>query len=765
MGGIDNLLLGFQIAITPFNLVLAVVGVVLGTIIGVLPGLGGANGVAILLPLTFTMSPTGAIILLTCIYWGALFGGAITSILFNIPGEPWSVATTLDGYPLAKQGKGAQALTAAFTSSFIGALFAIVLVSFFALPLAELALKFGPPEFFAIQLLTFSSFIGLGGGSPVKSFASIVLGFILAAIGLDVVTGRLRLTFGSVELMRGMSFIVAVIGLFGLGEIFLTVEEGLRFRGVTPRVRLRDMLETWRELLGYWRTFLSSALIGFWMGFKPGGATPASFMSYGFARRFSRHPEKFGTGVLEGVVAPETAAHAAGVAAMLPMITLGIPGSPTAAVMLGGLLIWGLQPGPMLFVEKPEFVWGLIASMYTGNVIGVLVVLFFVPAFAAILRIPFAILVPLIVFVCAIGAYTVSNSMLDIWYMLGFGVLGYVFKKLDYPLAPLVLALVLGDMAETALRQSLIMSQGSVLIFVTRPIAAVITAAALVLFALPMLGPLTRRSGFARQRRPGPEEGAGAMPIVAMTREMGSLGSVIAQQVARHLGYRFLRNDLLRDAAREYRVRESRLVGVGGGGARAGRASAPPAIPVPRLSGGGRSGGGAGGAHGARGALVDALPPRRLPCGARARLCPAGRPRPPRDGAVRDRRRRGGAANRGVRRRGPSPDAADVRCRLDGPAPVRSRHQHGGRRRRDRGRAGARARVRGRVPADGGVAAAAGRPRPGGAPTGGSEGDGGDGRSGCRTSRRPRAGCGWRAWSRRRPSAREPSPSSGTRRA
>jgi putative tricarboxylic transport membrane protein len=493
MGGLEHLFLGFQIAITPFNLVMAVIGIVLGTIIGVLPGLGGANGVAILLPLTFTIPPTSAIILLTSIYWGALFGGAITSILFNIPGEPWSVATTLDGYPLARQGKGAQALTAAFTSSFIGALFAILLVSFFAQPLAELALKFGPPEFFAIQLLTFSSFIGLGGGSPVKSLTSIILGFILGAVGLDVVTGRLRLTFGSVELMRGMSFIVAVIGLFGLGEILLTVEEGLHFRGVTPRVRFRDILATWRELGTYWRTFLRSSLIGFWMGFKPGGATPASFMSYGFARRFSRHPEKFGTGVLEGVVAPETAAHAAGVAAMLPMITLGIPGSPTAAVMLGGLLIWGLQPGPMLFVEKPEFVWGLIASMYTGNVIGVLTVLFFVPAFAAILRIPFAALVPLIVFVCAIGAYTVSNSMVDVWYMLGFGVLGYVFKKLDYPLAPLVLALVLGDLAENALRQSLIMSQGSLLIFATRPIAAVITAAALLLFLLPVLTAVLRR--------------------------------------------------------------------------------------------------------------------------------------------------------------------------------------------------------------------------------------------------------------------------------
>ncbi len=493
MSGIENLLLGFQIAVTPFNLFVAVVGIVLGTIIGVLPGLGGANGVAILLPLTFTMPPTSAIILLTCIYWGALFGGAITSILFNIPGEPWSVATTLDGYPLAKQGKGGQALTAAFTSSFVGAAFAIVLVTFFAQPLAELALRFGPPEFFAIQLLTFSSFIGLGGGDPLKTLVSILLGFILAAVGLDVVTGRLRLTFGSVELMRGFSFIVAVIGLFGLGEIFLSVEEGLAFRGVRARVRFREMVATWRELTRYWRTFLRGALIGFWMGFKPGGATPASFMSYGFARRFSRQGEKFGTGVLEGVVAPETAAHAAGVAALLPMITLGIPGSPTAAVMLGGLLIWGLQPGPMLFVEKPEFVWGLIASMYTGNVIGVLVVLFFVPAFAAILRIPFAILTPLIVFVCAIGAYAVNNSMVDVWYMLLFGVIGYVFKKLDYPLAPLVLALVLGDMAENALRQSLIMSQGSLRIFVETPIAATITGAALTLFAWPLAAPLWRR--------------------------------------------------------------------------------------------------------------------------------------------------------------------------------------------------------------------------------------------------------------------------------
>src|SRR3990170_687116 len=493
MGEFSNLLMGFQIAITPFNLFIALVGIVLGTIIGVLPGLGGANGVAILLPITFTMPPPSAIIFLSCIYWGALFGGAITSILFNIPGEPWSVATTFDGYPLAKRGMAAQALTAAFTASFVGATFANVLITFFAPLLAEVALKFGPPEFFAIQLLTFSAFVGLGGGSPVKTLASIFIGFILAAVGLDIVTGKLRLTFASVELMRGFSFIVAVIGLFGIGEIFLTVEEGLRFRGEKARIGFREMVTTWRELGGYWRTFIRSALIGFWMGFKPGGATPASFMSYAFAKRFSKHPERFGKGELEGVVAPETAAHAAGVAAMLPMITLGIPGSPTAAVMLGGLIIWGLQPGPLLFKEQPEFVWGLIASMYTGNIIGVLMVLAFVPFFAAILRIPFGILTPLIIVVCAIGSYAVHNSMIDIWYMLLFGVVWYVFKKLDYPLAPLVLALVLGDIAENALRQSLIMSQGSLAIFFTRPISGAISAVAVFFFILPVITPWWRR--------------------------------------------------------------------------------------------------------------------------------------------------------------------------------------------------------------------------------------------------------------------------------
>src|ERR1051325_2258537 len=429
------------------------IGVILGVIIGVLPGLGGANGVAILLPLTFTMAQTpggatSAIILLSCIYWGALFGGAITSILFIIPGEPWSVATTFDGYPLAQKGRAGNALTAAFTSSFVGALIAVILITFLSPIVANFALEFGPPEFFAVYLLTFCAFIGMSKEPPFKTLASMMLGFALAAVGTDPVTGALRLTFGTEKLLNGFDFLVAVIGLFGIGEILLTPEEGLEVNGARAKLDLRVVLDPWKELPRYWMTSLRAAAVGCFMGIVPGGATPASFMSYGVARRFSPNGDKFGTGQLEGVVAPETAAHAAGTSALLPMLTLGVPGSPTAAVLLGGLLIWGLQPGPLLFVEQKDFVWGLIASMYLGNIAGLIVVLTCVPLFAAILRIPFSVIAPIIIVICAIGSYTVHNAMLDIWYMLGFGVIGYVFKKLDYPLAPLVLALVLGDRAE-----------------------------------------------------------------------------------------------------------------------------------------------------------------------------------------------------------------------------------------------------------------------------------------------------------------------------
>ena len=484
---------GFSVILTPMNLLLMFVGITLGVLIGVLPGLGGANGVAILLPLTFSMSPTSAIIMLSCIYWGALFGGAITSVLFNIPGEPWSVATTFDGYPMAQQGRAGAALTAAFTSSFIGAFVAVVMITFLAPLVARFALKFGPPEFFAVYLLTFCSFVGMGKGSPFKIIGSMAIGFALAAVGMDTVTGQLRLTYGFEELMRGFDFLIAVIGLFGIGEILLSMEEGLAFSGKTAKISPRVVLETWKELPRYWVTSIRSSVVGMWMGITPGGATPASFMSYGLAKKMSRDGARFGTGQIEGVVAPETAAHAAGTSALLPMLALGIPGSPTAAVLLGGLLIWGLQPGPLLFVEQKDFVWGLIASMYLGNLAGLIVVLTTVPLFASILRIPFSIIAPVIIVICAIGAFTVHNAMFDIWLMLLFGVIGYVFKKLDYPLAPLVLALVLGDKAEDSFRQAMLLSQGDLSILVSNPLVGSITGLALLMLVWPLLSRIVRK--------------------------------------------------------------------------------------------------------------------------------------------------------------------------------------------------------------------------------------------------------------------------------
>ncbi len=487
MAELGSLMHGFAVALSWYNIGMMLIGILLGILVGVLPGLGGPNGVAILMPLTFTMSPTSAIIMLSCLYWGALFGGAITSILFNIPGEPSSVATTFDGYPLAQKGRAAEALTSAFTGSFVGAFSGVLLITFLAPLVAKFALEFGPPEFFSVYLLTFCSFIGMGKESPFKTILAMMLGFGMATMGMDNMSGQLRLTFGWPELMQGIDFLIAVIGLFGIGEIFITMEEGLAFRGKSAKINLKVVLETWAKLPRYWITLIRSAIIGCWMGITPGGATAASFMGYGIAKRFSPEQDEFGSGHMEGVIAPETAAHASGTSALLPMLALGIPGSATAAVLLGGLMIWGLQPGPLLFVEQHDFVWGLIASMYLGNVVGLIVVLTTVPLFAAILRIPFFIIAPIIIVFCAIGAYTAHNAMLDIWFMVVFGVVGYLFKKLNYPLAPLVLSLVLGDKAEDSFRQAMLASKGSLTIFWSNSLVGSITALALIMLFWPLI--------------------------------------------------------------------------------------------------------------------------------------------------------------------------------------------------------------------------------------------------------------------------------------
>ncbi|MPT49416.1 MULTISPECIES: tripartite tricarboxylate transporter permease [Delftia] len=489
---------GFAAVTTWQNTGLMLTGILLGIVVGVLPGLGGPNGVAILLPLTFGMSPTSAIILLSCIYWGALFGGAITSVLFNIPGEAWSVATTFDGYPMAQQGHAGAALTTAFTGSFIGAISGVMLITFLAPVVASFALQFGPPEFFAVFFLTFCSFIGMGKEPKAKIVAAMAVGLLLAAVGMDTISGDLRMTFGSTELLRGFDFLVVVIGMFGISEILMTIEEGLAFKGKKASIDLKVVFRTWARLPRYWLTMLRSALVGCWMGVTPGGAVAASFMGYGLAKKFSRDPDSFGKGNPEGVLAPETAAHAAGTSALLPMLALGIPGSATAAVLLGGLMIWGLQPGPLLFTEQKDFVWGLIASMYLGNIAGLVIVMATVPLFAAILRVPFSIVAPMILMVCAIGAFTVHGNATDIWLMLVFGVVGYVFKKLDYPLAPMVLAIVLGDRMEDAFRQSMLSSQGELGIFWHNGLSGTITTLALLMLVWPLLGRLRAMAFGAR---------------------------------------------------------------------------------------------------------------------------------------------------------------------------------------------------------------------------------------------------------------------------
>src|SRR5690242_3006075 len=481
------LLHGFTVLLTWKTLALMMVGLILGIFVGVLPGLGGPNGVAILLPLTFTMDPTSAIVMLSCIYWGALFGGAITSILFNIPGEAWSVATTFDGYPMAQQGRAAEALTAAFTSSFIGSLVAVLLITFLAPMISSFALKFGPPEFFAVYLLTFCSFVGLGREAKHKTVISMSLGLLLAGIGMDTVSGQLRMTFGSAELLRGVNFLVAVIGLFGISEILLTMEERLALKGHAARISLKVVWSVWRDLPKYWWTLLRSAAIGCWLGITPGGAIAASFMGYNVAKRMSKNPESFGTGRIEGVFAPETAAHASGTSALLPMLSLGLPGPGTAAIRVGGLMVWGLNPGPLLFVEHKNFVWGLIASMYLGNIVGLVMVLSTVPLFAAVLRVPFAAIAPMIVVSCAIGAYAIQNAMFDMYLMLVFGVLGYVLKKIGVPVAPLTLALVLGSKAEDSFRLSMIGAEGDLRVFFSNWLVGTITTLALVLLAWPLL--------------------------------------------------------------------------------------------------------------------------------------------------------------------------------------------------------------------------------------------------------------------------------------
>ena len=491
MGEILGLLFdGFGVALQWHNIAYMTVGVSLGTIFGCIPGLGPTNGIAILLPVTFVIPPTSAIIFLSAIYYGGCYGGAIASICLNIPGTPMAAATALDGYPMAKKGLGSEALVAAAWGSFYGGTIAMVLFTFFAPPLADFALRFGPQEYFSIMMLAFATFAGLAGRNIWKTLITTIMGLVFATIGIDIVTGSPRLIYGMTSLMNGISFLVAVVGLWGVAELMATAELSLEFKILQPKFSYGRVFKTIWRCVKFVKASWIGSVVGFFVGTLPAaGATPAAFICYGLVKSSAPADKQdlFGTGYIEGVVTPECANNAASTGSMLPLFTLGVPGSPTAAVLLGGLLVWGLQPGPLLFLEQKEFVWGLIASLYTGNLVAVLLNLFAIPVFVSILRIPFTILAPIIAVLCLISGYAMNNNFFDIWLVMVFAIMGFVFKKLDYPLAPLILALVLGPMTERALRQSLIISGGDPTVFFTRPISGTIMVMSALLCVLPFI--------------------------------------------------------------------------------------------------------------------------------------------------------------------------------------------------------------------------------------------------------------------------------------
>lgn len=497
---------GFAVSMAPYNLFIVVLGVTLGIFIGAMPGLGSVNGVAIVLPLTFIVPPASAIILLCAIYYGAMYGGAISSILLGIPGASTAVATTFDGRPMALNGQAGLALIAAAVGSFVGGTVSVILFTVFAVPLADVALAFGPAEEFALVLLAFTTFVGLGGDDVFKTIVMITLGLVLSTVGLDLISGHPRLIFfDEPGFYSGISFLVLAIGVYGVGEVLWTLENSSTGQKVSAaKVTFREILAGFGLIRRFWRSSSIGTFLGFFVGMLPAaGATPAALMAYGIAKSASKEPHTFGKGNVEGVIAPETANNAASTGSLLPMLTLGIPGSPTTALLLGGMIMWGLMPGPMLFIEQPDFVWGLISSLYTANVAAVVVNLALIPLFVWALKMPFSILCTVVLVLCIVGGYAPNSKMLDVWLIVGFGVAGYLLRKADYPMAPLVLALVLGPLMEKSFRQSMIAEHGNVFIFIERPISGTF----MIIAGLFLLVPIVQKlRGLRGKVRPNPAE-------------------------------------------------------------------------------------------------------------------------------------------------------------------------------------------------------------------------------------------------------------------
>jgi putative tricarboxylic transport membrane protein len=485
-----SLLFGFKVVFQPMNFFMAFVGCLIGTLVGVLPGLGPVAAISMLLPVSFHFTPVGAIIMLAGIYYGAMYGGSTTSILVNIPGEAASVVTCLDGYQMAKQGRAGPALAVAAIGSFIAGTIAIVGMMFLSPLLAKTALSFGPTEYTSLMVLGFTVLTFLAKSSMPKALMMAAFGIFLSTVGLDVVSGESRFTLSINALMDGVGLVPVVMGLFGISEVFLNLEEMGKSReivgGIGKKIlHLFPTREDWRKFVP---ASLRGTIIGFFLGILPGGgAILSSFVAYAVEKKLSKHPEKFGTGEIEGVASPESANNSAAQAAFIPLMTLGIPANAVMAVLLGALMIHGITPGAMLIQEHPDIFWGLIASMYVGNCMLLILNLPLVGLWVQVLRIPYKILFPLIILFCLIGVYSLSNSVVDIFIMIIFGVIGYLMKKTEYEGAPLILALVLGNMFETALRQSLMLSDGRFSIFFSRPISCGFMLMAIFVLLFPLV--------------------------------------------------------------------------------------------------------------------------------------------------------------------------------------------------------------------------------------------------------------------------------------
>ncbi len=469
---LHNPLYGFSVGLQPMNILFCFLGVLMGTLVGVLPGIGPIGAISILLPATFHMSPISAIIMLAGIYYGAMYGGSTTSILVNIPGEAASVITCLDGYQMAKQGRAGAALGMAAFGSFIAGTLGIVGLMFFATPLAKFALRFGPPEYFGVIVLGLTLLTYLSHGSVLKALMMGILGIILSCVGLDHIHGSPRMTFDLLQLWDGIDMVPLAMGLFGISEILMNIEES-----VTPEILKTKIKNLFPSLLDWAQSkgaILRGSVLGFFLGILPGGgAVLSSFVSYALEKRISKEPEKFGKGAIQGVAGPESANNSATAGAFVPLFTLGIPANIVMALLFGALVIHGMRPGPFLIKDHPDLFWGIISSMYIGNVMLLVLNLPLIPLWVQVLKIPYRILFPLILLFCIIGSYSLKSSVFDVILMFIFGIVGYLFRKYDYEAAPLLLAFVLGPMFESNLRQSLTLSKGSFSIFFTRPISAV----------------------------------------------------------------------------------------------------------------------------------------------------------------------------------------------------------------------------------------------------------------------------------------------------